>query len=87
MSYTEAMFRAETKLAEAEASGNAEEADRLARSLEGLGAIHCSVCGGLVRFHHLDGWIHDDAGMDHDARPDRFGFEWPSGLRPPGTKS
>ena len=85
MTYTDAMFRMETKLAEARAAGDSTEADFLGKELEALGSTHCVVCGTMIRFNHLDGWVHEDAGMDHTGRPDRYGFEWPSELNPPGA--
>ena len=86
MSYEEDKFELEQRIARAEAEGDMEERDYLAKMLWDKGEVPCSVCGVMIRFHHLEGWQHAEAGVDHDARPDRSGFDWPLALKQPGVR-
>ena len=86
MSYEEEEFELEQRIARAEADGDMEERDYLAKMLWDKGEISCAVCGITVRFHHLEGWQHSDVGLDHAARPDRSGFDWPLELKQPGVR-
>jgi len=86
MSYEEEEFELEQRIARAEADGDMEERDYLAKMLGDKGEISCAVCGITVRFHHLEGWQHSDVGLDHAARPDRSGFDWPLELKQPGVR-
>lgn len=81
--YTEEMFELEVRVAKAALESDEEQYVYLAKLLTDMGGTPCPVCGTMVHFHHLDGWLHEDLGTDHDARPDRGGFEWPSGLPVP----
>lgn len=83
LGYTEEMFELEKRIARARLDDDDEQRDYLSKMLRDMGGVPCGVCGTMIRFHHLDGWGHEDSGMDHDARPDRSGFEWPAGLAPP----
>jgi len=84
LAYTEEMFEAEKSLAQAAAGNDAANKQHFAKVLEAMGTLPCAVCGTMIRFHHLEGWEHQEPGMDHDGRPDRAGFLWPGGLEPPG---
>ena len=86
MSYEEDKFELELGIARAEAAGDMEERDELAERLREKGEVPCAVCGIMIRFHHLDGWQHTEIGLDHAARPDRAGFEWPLALKQPGPR-
>lgn len=78
LGYSEEMFELEVRVARARLDDDEEQYTYLAKMLRAMGSANCAVCGTTVRFHHLDGWVHDEVGMDHDARPDRAGFEWPT---------
>lgn len=84
--YGEEMFELEKRISQAGLDGDEEQRVYLAKALRDRGAVACTVCGTMINFHHFDGWIHQDPGMDHDARPDRAGFEWPAGLEMPGGR-
>jgi len=87
LGYSEEMFELEKRVAQAGLESDEEQYDYLAKLLGDMGGTPCAVCGTLVRFHHLDAWMHQDPGMDHDARPDRGGFEWPPGLPVPSRRT
>lgn len=78
--YSEDMFELEVAVARARAAGEDERAVDLGRRLASLGIVDCGVCGGMISFHSSDNWVHQDQGLDHDARPNRIGFEWPQGV-------
>lgn len=84
--YEETMFELELRVARAQADGDLEERNYVAKMLRDKGDIPCVVCGTMIRFHHLEGWQHSETGLDHRARPDRSGFEWPAELDQPGTR-
>ena len=84
--YEETMFALELRVARAEADGDMEERGHAAKMLWDKGDTPCVVCGTMIRFHHLEGWQHSETGLDHRARPDRSGYEWPPGLKQPGAQ-
>ena len=86
MSYEEDKFELEQRIARAEADGDMEERDYLAKMLSDKGDVPCAVCGTMINFHYLDGWRHSESGVDHSAQPDRSGFEWPLALKQPGAR-
>lgn len=78
--YSEEMLAKEIAVAQALAAGDRERFEELGRDLTMMGAVDCSVCGTMLRYHYLDGWVHEEPGLDHDGRPNRIGLEWPEGL-------
>jgi hypothetical protein len=87
MGYSEEMFDLEVRFARATADGDTGSAEELGKDLAMRGIVDCGVCGGMIRFHFLDNWVHQDEGLDHDARPNRIGFQWPEGLKEPGGRA
>jgi hypothetical protein len=87
LGYEEEAFELEKRLSQAMVDGDDDERVYVAKLIQGLGGMPCAVCGTLIRIHPYEGWLHEDQGMDHDARPDRAGFDWPPGLPLPGGRT
>ena len=85
--YSEEMFELEVRVARARLEDDEEQYIHLAKMLRDMDSTDCAVCETMIVFHHLDGWLHEDTGMDHDARPQRGGFDWPPDVPMPGGRT